>query len=80
METGLLLPPIPFETAEQLCTEVREEARINWHTATARWCWRCQKSAANRAEKYGFSQKPGNRGCILINNRYARLVDQTAAE
>ncbi len=80
MEAGLLSRPIPFETAEQLCAEIREEARRNWHTVTARWCWSCQKSAGNRSENYGFLQKPGNRGCILINNKYAQTFDQTATE
>ena len=80
METGLLLPPIPFETAEELCAEIREEANHNWHTLTARWCWRCQRNVLKRSEEYGFTIKPGNRGCILINNKYARRYDQTPAK
>ena len=62
---------IPLEVAEQLCREIRAEADRNWHTAAARWCWSCRKS--KQADEPGYLQKPGNRGCILINARYAQM-------
>jgi hypothetical protein len=71
--------PIPLEIAEQLCAEIRAEADRNWHTAAARWCWSCRKSkGAEEPKQPAYLQKPGNRGCILINARYAhmRLAEQ----
>lgn len=66
--------PIPLIVAEQLCAEIRAEADRNWHTAAARWCWACRKRRETDVPKQpGYLQKPGNRGCILINARYAHM-------
>jgi hypothetical protein len=73
MDTTYLFPPIPYEMAVRLCAEIRAEADRNWYTPAARWCWNCQKSAGGDPAKRGFLQKPGNRGCTLINARFAEL-------
>lgn len=67
----LIVLNIPRDTAEHICEEIRAEAALEWHTAAARWCWTCQKAAGSSLQKRGFLLKPGNRGCHLVNLRYA---------
>lgn len=73
MNAKNVLTPIPYAVAVRLCAEIREEADRQWYTPAARWCWSCQKSTGGDPAKRGFLQKPGNRGCSLINVRYAEL-------
>jgi hypothetical protein len=67
------LDPIPFETAVELCAQVRAEADATWNTASAKWCYQCRQIAGNDANQRGFLREPGNRGCIVINRKYAEL-------
>lgn len=76
MDTTYSFTPIPYEMAVRLCAEIREEAERRWYTPAARWCWICQESTGGDPAKRGFLQKPGNRGCPLINARFSEL--QTA--
>lgn len=69
--------PIPYEVAKKLCKEIRDEAEIRWTTASARWCYTCRESRGDSDIKRGFMLKPGNRGCVLVNARYA-LIHSTA--
>jgi len=64
-------PPIPLETALQLCNEIRLKAEQKWHTPALSWCWECQQDIDGDPQKRGFTRKPGNRGCILVNSLYA---------
>lgn len=74
MEKSEIISPIPLEVAEQFCAEIRAEADRNWYTAAARWCWSCRKGkGAEEPKQPGYLQKPGNRGCLLINARYAQM-------
>lgn len=66
--------PIPWDVADALCLEIREQAEKNWHTVAARWCWNCQKSTGGNMSKRGFMRQPGNRGCYLINARFAAAL------
>jgi len=71
MKEKLVGIPIPLDVAIQLCQEIRTEFEEDrWHSSAARWCWSCQESTGGDPVKRGFMQKPGNRGCILINARY----------
>jgi hypothetical protein len=63
--------PIPWKVADELCLAIREQAEVNWKTAAARWCWNCQQATGGDMNKRGFMRSPGNRGCTLINARYA---------
>jgi hypothetical protein len=63
--------PIPLEIALQLCDEIRQEAEINWHTAAATWCFTCQQETGGDIARRGILRAPGNRGCYLVNNRFA---------
>jgi hypothetical protein len=72
-DTQLPLDPIPFETAVELCAQVRAEADANWNTASAKWCYQCRQIAGNDLSQRGFLREPGNRGCIVINRKYAEL-------
>jgi hypothetical protein len=73
MNANVIRDAIPYETAIMLCKEFRAEAEWEWHTAASRWCWRCQQAAGGEASKRGFLRAPGNRGCILVNARYAEM-------
>lgn len=63
--------PIPWEVANQICAAIRKEAEQNWYTAAARWCWNCQEMTAGEESRRGFMREPGNRGCYLVNIRFA---------
>jgi len=71
MNEELAVKPIPLGIAERLCAEIRAEAEEHWYTSASAWCWSCQKATGGKTIKRGFLQAPGNRGCILINARYA---------
>ncbi|MGE5223067.1 MAG: hypothetical protein ACM3PY_11550 [Omnitrophica WOR_2 bacterium] len=77
MNTNSVLNPIPLEVATQLCSEIRQEAERNWHTAAARWCWNCQNLTGGDPAKWCVLQLPGNRGCLLVNARYAQIQSAT---
>lgn len=64
-------PPIPLEIALKLCDEIRLQAEQAWHTPALRWCWECQQDTSGDPQKRGFTRKPGNRGCVLVNSLYA---------
>jgi hypothetical protein len=68
------IEPIPWEDADQLCAAIRQEAEQTWYTAAARWCWDCQQTMGGDLTKRGFMHKPGNRGCYLVNARYAESM------
>jgi hypothetical protein len=69
----LPLDAIPFETAVELCAQVRAEAEINWNSASAKWCYRCRRISNDDPDNRGFMRAAGNRGCIVINRMYAGL-------
>ena len=71
MSTQSIENPIPLEIAIQLCAQIRQEAEHNWYTEAAHWCWSCQQATGGDPAKRGFLRAPGNRGCILVNSRYA---------
>jgi hypothetical protein len=77
MNTNSVLNPIPLKVATQLCSEIRREAERNWHSAEARWCWNCQKLRRGDPNQWGVLQKPGNRGCIMVNARFAQIQSAT---
>ena len=65
--------PIPMDVALQLCAEIRQEAEDHWYTEAARWCWACQQATGGASTKRGFLRLPTNRGCMLINARFASM-------
>jgi len=69
-----VINPIPLEIAIQLCDEIREELDRIWYPAPDRWCYDCQEEAGGDPLKRGFLREPGNRGCIMINARYAEMT------
>jgi hypothetical protein len=71
MNINPVTEPIPWETADEICADIRLEAEQNWYTAAARWCWDCQQATEGDMSQRGFMRKPGNRGCYLVNARYA---------
>jgi hypothetical protein len=77
MNDNAVIEPIPWEAADQLCAAIRKEAEQNWHMAAARWCWNCQEETGGDMNNRGFMRESGNRGCYLVNARFAesRFVD-----
>lgn len=71
MKTNPIAEPIPWEEADRLCAAIRLEAEKNWYTAAARWCWDCQRAIEGDMSNRGFMRKPDNRGCYLVNARFA---------
>ena len=67
----VVIEPIPWEVADQLCAAIRRDAEQNWYTAAARWCWNCREEAGGDVNKRGFMREPGNRGCYRVNARFA---------
>jgi hypothetical protein len=67
------ITPIPLAVAEKLCAEIREEVDRVWVPTPNHWCWICQQRTGGDPLKRGFLREPGNRGCIVINARYAEI-------
>lgn len=74
-----MINPIPLKIALQLCDEIREETDRIWYPIPARWCLSCEEQAGSEPMKRGFMNKPGNRGCFLINTRYAELTHKASS-
>jgi len=71
MNDRAVTEPIPWEVADEICAAIRKEAERNWHTAAARWCWNCQETTGGDTSQRGFMREPDNRGCYLVNMRFA---------
>ncbi len=67
-------PPIPYDTALQLCIKIRSEHRMKWWTFAHWQCWGCVKLSQQTSEQKCFASAPGRRGCQLVNERYDRSV------
>lgn len=76
MDDCLRLESIPSEIVEKICSEIQEEAHKNWDSPTARWCWSCQYSSEDDPRKLAYFNKPGNRGCHLMNVRYVQILQE----
>jgi hypothetical protein len=63
---------IPREIALQLCAEIRQDNRGKWYRFAHTQCWGCTTYAKGNPDKLCLSSQAGNRGCNLINKRYAR--------
>ena len=66
--------PIPLDIAIKLCDEIREEVDKIWYPTPDRWCYCCQQETGGDPTKRGFLREPGNRGCFLVNKRYAGIA------
>lgn len=69
---------IPKDVALRLCEEIREENRGKWYRWTAWWCWGCETFCKGDPEKMCVSNRPGYRGCMQVNARYARQLQQAS--
>ena len=72
MTTNTNVEAIPKEVALQLCTEIRAANRRRRFSLAAMQCWGCVMFSKGDPEKMCLNNKPGNRGCKLINARYDR--------
>jgi hypothetical protein len=71
--------PIPLEIAIQLCDEIREELDRIWYPTPARVCLCCEQEGCEDPTKRGFTRLAGNRGCTLVNARYAEMTHKKSA-
>ena len=69
---GDSMDEIPGEVAFQLCAEIRQEKRGRWYTFAGLQCWGCSRFSKGDPEKMCVSNRPGYRGCNLVNARYER--------
>ena len=69
-----VINPIPLEMAIQLCDEICEEMDREWYPTPNRWCYCCTEKSGGDPMKRGFLREPGNRGCTLVNARYAEMM------
>jgi len=74
MMNGNVINPIPLEIAIRLCNEICEEIDSVWYPIPNRWCFCCQEKTGGDPMKRGFLREPGNRGCFLVNARYAEMT------
>jgi|GEM_PF-989067 len=74
-----VINPIPLEIAIQLCEEIRGEIDHIWYPTPARWCLHCQEQTSAGLLKRGFLRAAGNRGCLLVNARYAEMMYRKSA-
>jgi hypothetical protein len=65
---------IPRETALQLCAEIRQENRGKWYGFAHLQCCGCLTFTKGNPDQMCFNSQEGNRGCNLINKRYAQQV------
>ncbi|MFB3890099.1 MAG: hypothetical protein ACE14S_11455 [Candidatus Bathyarchaeia archaeon] len=62
--------PIPWETALELCGEIRKKKAGRLFTQ----CWGCVRFSKGEAAKMCFASRPHNRGCRLVNKRYVEAM------
>ena len=63
---------IPIEVAIKLCNQIRQENRGKWSTAAAWQCRGCVMFSRGDLAKMCLANRPGYRGCSLVNARFVR--------
>ena len=66
MQTNNTIGAIPREVALRICAENQRTP----FSLAALQCWGCVKFSKSDPAKMCLSNKPGNRGCNLVNARY----------
>ncbi len=74
MATSEPVDAIPRETALQMCAEIREQHLGKWWTLAGMQCMGCTRATKGDVTKMCVNNKPGYRGCNLVNARYDRDV------
>jgi hypothetical protein len=77
MKHEVSIPPISKDLALKLCAEIREEAQGKRYSYAAWQCWACENFAHGNPDKLNFATSVDFRGCMLINERFARLSAQS---
>jgi hypothetical protein len=70
---GDVVDAIPKEVAYRLCEEIRAENRRKRVSFGAMQCWGCVTFTAGNPDKMCVANKPGYRGCSLVNARYEQV-------
>ncbi len=63
---------MPRDVALQLCAEIRQEYRGKWYTLAGIQCMGCLAASKGEISKMCVGSRPENRGCNLVNARFAR--------
>jgi hypothetical protein len=61
---------IPYETATQLCEQIRQENRKKLYTFNGMWCWGCATFTKEIGQRC-FNNAQGCRGCSQVNGRFS---------
>lgn len=70
--------PLSRELALALCAEVQRENRRRRFSFAAAQCWGCIRFTRGNPDEMKMSDRPGYRGCRLINVRYIRRAQMGA--
>lgn len=65
---------IQKDVALQLCAEIRQQYQGKWWTLAGIQCTGCNAATKGDETKRCVSNRPGYRGCNLVNARYDRQV------
>jgi hypothetical protein len=71
---------MPRETALALCAEIRQQYRGKWWTLAGMQCMGCVTASKGDPAKMCVSSRADNRGCNLVNARYARQLKDMGRE
>ncbi len=63
---------ITRDVALLLCAEIRQQYRGKWYTLAGMQCMGCLAASKGEIAKMCVSSRPDNRGCNLVNARFAR--------
>lgn len=63
---------IHFDTALNICKEIRKHNQGKWYSFYGMWCWGCNIFSKQDSNNLCFNKNIDNRGCSQVNNRYDR--------
>jgi hypothetical protein len=66
----LLPASIPYDTAAELCEQIRQANQGKWYTFNGMWCWGCVTFTKGEVSKRCFNNTPDCRGCTQVTRRY----------
>jgi len=67
---------IPFDTALQICQQIRQQNQRRLLTYHGLWCWGCA-TFTKEAQQRCFNSAPDCRGCAQVNKVFDKKVSLT---
>ncbi len=65
---------ISSQQALAICDQLRAVNRGKWYTYQTWWCWGCMTFTKGEPAKRCFANRPDNRGCEQVNQRFDQTV------